>query len=156
MAERLGVASRVLFCGPLFDAAKWEAYRDADVFVLPSQNENFGNTAAEAAAAGTPVVVTEDCGVAPLLAGIAGLVVPHDAEGDFTGDRAIADEPDAARATRCGMPRRHGAAWLGRACARNGVACIASLSARKAACHNRVPEVLSCSAENIRGFKPQP
>ena len=80
MAERLGVASRVQFCRPLFDAAKWEAYRDADVFVLPSQNENFGNTALEAAAAGTPVVVTENCGVAPLLAGVAGLVVPHDAK----------------------------------------------------------------------------
>ena len=79
-AQQLGVASRVLFCGPLFDAAKWEAYRDADVFVLPSQNENFGNTAAEAAAAGTPVVVTEGCGIAPLLAGIAGLVVPHNTE----------------------------------------------------------------------------
>jgi glycosyltransferase involved in cell wall biosynthesis len=83
IAERLGAASRVLFCGPLFDIAKWEAYRDADVFVLPSLNENFGNTAAEAAAAGTPVVVTEGCGVAPLLADVAGLVVPHNAEAVF-------------------------------------------------------------------------
>jgi glycosyltransferase involved in cell wall biosynthesis len=78
-AERLGVATRVLFTGPLFDAAKWEAYRDANIFVLPSQNENFGNTAAEAVAAGTPVVVTEGCGIAPLLADTAGLVVAHDA-----------------------------------------------------------------------------
>ena len=70
--------TRVLFTGLLFDLAKWEAYRDADVFVLPSQNENFGNTAAEAVAAGTPVVVTEGCGVAPLLAGTAGIVVTHD------------------------------------------------------------------------------
>ncbi|HEY4905961.1 MAG TPA: glycosyltransferase [Candidatus Acidoferrum sp.] len=77
-AARLGVASRVIFTGPLFDAAKWEGYRDADVFVLPSQNENFGNTAAEAVAAGTPVIVTEGCGVAPLLEG-AGTIVSHDA-----------------------------------------------------------------------------
>jgi glycosyltransferase involved in cell wall biosynthesis len=77
-AEQLGVASRVLFTGALFDAAKWEAYRDADVFVLPSQNENFGNTAAEAVAAGVPVVVTKGCGVAPLLKDVAGIVVPHD------------------------------------------------------------------------------
>jgi glycosyltransferase involved in cell wall biosynthesis len=47
--------------------------------VLPSQNENFGNTAAEAVAAGTPVIVTEQCGIAPLLADVAALVVPHDA-----------------------------------------------------------------------------
>jgi glycosyltransferase involved in cell wall biosynthesis len=51
------------------------------VFVLPSQNENFGNTAGEAVVAGTPVVVTDRCGVAPLLADVAGLVVPHDAKG---------------------------------------------------------------------------
>ncbi len=79
MAAQLGVASQVQFAGAIFGEAKWAAYRDADVFVLPSQNENFGNTAAEAVAAGTPVVVTEQCGIAPLLADVAGLVVPHDA-----------------------------------------------------------------------------
>jgi glycosyltransferase involved in cell wall biosynthesis len=79
MATQLGVASQVQFAGAIFGDAKWAAYRDADVFVLPSQNENFGNTAAEAVAAGTPVVVTEQCGIAPLLADVAGLVVQHDA-----------------------------------------------------------------------------
>jgi glycosyltransferase involved in cell wall biosynthesis len=79
MATQLGVAQQVKFTGALFGEAKWAAYREADVFVLPSQNENFGNTAAEAMAAGTPVVVTEQCGIAPLLADVAGLVVPHDA-----------------------------------------------------------------------------
>jgi glycosyltransferase involved in cell wall biosynthesis len=78
MATQLGVRSKVQFVGPIFGAAKWAAYRDADVFVLPSQNENFGNTAAEAVAAGTPVIVTEQCGIAPLLADEAGLVVRHD------------------------------------------------------------------------------
>jgi len=78
MALQLGVQSRVQFVGPLFGEAKWAAYRDADVFVLPSQNENFGNTAAEAVAAGTPVIVTEQCGIAPLLADEAGLAVRHD------------------------------------------------------------------------------
>jgi glycosyltransferase involved in cell wall biosynthesis len=77
-AAQLGVSAEVQFAGPIFGEAKWAAYRDADVFVLPSQNENFGNTAAESAAAGTPVVVTEQCGIAPLLAGVAGLVVPHE------------------------------------------------------------------------------
>src|SRR5208282_413596 len=52
-------------------------YRDADLFVLPSQNENFGNTAAEAAACGTPVIVTDQCGIAPYISG-AGLVIRHD------------------------------------------------------------------------------
>jgi glycosyltransferase involved in cell wall biosynthesis len=78
MATQLGVRTRVQFAGPVFGEMKWAAYRDADVFVLPSQNENFGNSAAEAVAAGTPVIVTDQCGIAPLLADRAGLVVRHD------------------------------------------------------------------------------
>ena len=78
-AARLKLSSRVHFPGPLSGDAKWSAYRDADVFVLPSQNENFGNTAAESVAAGTPVILTDQCGIAPLLDGVAGISVPHSA-----------------------------------------------------------------------------
>jgi glycosyltransferase involved in cell wall biosynthesis len=80
IAAKLGVGSQVQFTGAIFGQTKWAAYREADVFVLPSQNENFGNTAAESVAAGTPVVVTEQCGIAPLLRNVAGLVVPHSTE----------------------------------------------------------------------------
>jgi len=79
LASQLGIAPDVHFVGPVFGCEKWAAYRDADVFVLPSQNENFGNTAAESVASGTPVIVTEACGIAPLLGREAGLVVPHEA-----------------------------------------------------------------------------
>jgi glycosyltransferase involved in cell wall biosynthesis len=89
MAAQFGVSSQVQFTGAIFGEAKWTAYRDADVFVLPSQNENFGNTAAESVAAGTPVVVTEQCGIAPLLADAAGLVVPHDAAALSRAIRAV-------------------------------------------------------------------
>ncbi|HKI12761.1 MAG TPA: glycosyltransferase [Candidatus Acidoferrum sp.] len=78
MATSMAPPGHVHFSPALADTAKWQAYRDADIFVLPSQNENFGNTAAEAVAAGTPVVVTDQCGIAPLLGGVAGLVVKHD------------------------------------------------------------------------------
>ena len=78
LASEMGLSGRVLFTGPLYGDAKWAAYRDADVFVLPSQNENFGNTAAEAVACGTPVLVTDRCGIAPLVDQRARLVVPHD------------------------------------------------------------------------------
>lgn len=78
MAADLRLADRVHFSPALAGKAKWEAYVDADIFVLPSQNENFGNTAAEAVVAGTPVIVTENCGIAPLLKGTAGLIVKHD------------------------------------------------------------------------------
>ena len=94
MAARLGIASRVRFAGPLFGEAKWSAYRDADVFVLPSQNENFGNTAAESAAAGTPVIVTEQCGIAPLLADVGGLAVSHDAAALAGAIERLFNEPE--------------------------------------------------------------
>jgi glycosyltransferase involved in cell wall biosynthesis len=93
-AQRLGVAEQVLLCGPLFEEDKWSAYRDADIFVLPSQNENFGNSAAEAMAAGTPVIVTEQCGIAPLLRDVAGLVVTHDAEAVCAAVRRMLTQPD--------------------------------------------------------------
>jgi glycosyltransferase involved in cell wall biosynthesis len=94
LAAQLGVSSQVQFTGATFGEAKWAAYRDADVFVLPSQNENFGNTAAESVAGGTPVVVTEQCGIAPLLADAAGLVVPHDAASLARAITAVIFDPE--------------------------------------------------------------
>lgn len=93
LAAQLGVSAPVLFTGPLFDDAKWSAYRDADLFVLPSQNENFGNTAAEAIACETPVLVTDRCGIAPLIDGRAGLVVPHDRDALAAALGLLLDEP---------------------------------------------------------------
>ncbi len=93
-AAQLGLGSQVHFSGAIFEEAKWAAYRDADVFVLPSQNENFGNTAAESIAAGTPVVVTEQCGIAPLLADVAGLVVPHEEASLGRAINAVLDDSE--------------------------------------------------------------
>lgn len=78
--SELGLSGCVHFVGPLSGESKWSAYRDADIFVLPSQNENFGNTAAEAIVAGTPVLLTKQCGIAPLIADVAGLAVNCDKE----------------------------------------------------------------------------
>jgi glycosyltransferase involved in cell wall biosynthesis len=80
MSRELNIPDRVHISQPLAGVAKWSAYRDADIFVLPSQNENFGNSAAEAVAAGTPAIVTDQCGIAPLLKDVAGLVVRLDGQ----------------------------------------------------------------------------
>lgn len=50
---------RMKFVEPLYGEAKLSAYREADLFVLPTHSENFGMTVAEALAAGTPVIVTK-------------------------------------------------------------------------------------------------
>ena len=50
--------SHVSFEPPRYGSAKHGALQDADLFVLPSLNENFGLVIAEALAAGTPVIST--------------------------------------------------------------------------------------------------
>jgi glycosyltransferase involved in cell wall biosynthesis len=102
LAAQMGLNGGVLFTGPLYDDAKWAAYRDADLFVLPSQNENFGNTAAEAVACGTPVLVTDRCGIAPIVDRRAGLVVPHDCAALEAGLGQILDDPEFAAHLRTG------------------------------------------------------
>lgn len=58
LARKLNLV-RIEFCGALYGAQKWQAYRDADLFVLPTYSENFGMSVAEALASGTPAIVTK-------------------------------------------------------------------------------------------------
>lgn len=51
-------AQRITFEDGLYGADKLAAYRQADLFVLPTLNENFGLVVAEALANGTPVIST--------------------------------------------------------------------------------------------------
>ncbi|HEV2315075.1 MAG TPA: glycosyltransferase [Candidatus Acidoferrales bacterium] len=104
LAAASGIADNVLFTGPLYDDAKWAAYRDADVFVLPSQNENFGNSAAEAMACGTPVILTDQCGIAPIVDGRTGLVVPHDSRAIATALKLLLDGGSLAGQFRDACP----------------------------------------------------
>jgi glycosyltransferase involved in cell wall biosynthesis len=77
-ARATGVDHRVLFAGPLYGEDKKAALADAWVFALPSRYENFGNVAAEAIACGTPAIVSDRCGIAPLINQRAGLVTSYD------------------------------------------------------------------------------
>ncbi|MFC1940596.1 glycosyltransferase [Chloroflexota bacterium] len=78
LVKKLEIEEKVLFTGPLYEREKLEAYVDCDVYVLPSVYEIFGITVLEACACGTPVIVTDRCGIAEVVNGQAGLVVEHD------------------------------------------------------------------------------
>jgi glycosyltransferase involved in cell wall biosynthesis len=76
LARSAGVADRVLFTGPVDGADKAALLHRAAALVLPSYSENFGNSVLESMAAGRPVVVTPEVGLAPVISAAgAGLVV---------------------------------------------------------------------------------
>lgn len=54
-----GLEQDFVFTGPLMDEWKWEAYRRADLFILPTYSENFGIVVPEALYAGVPVITTK-------------------------------------------------------------------------------------------------
>jgi glycosyltransferase involved in cell wall biosynthesis len=125
LASALGL-TRVSIEGPLYGDHKTEAYYRADLFVLPTLNENFGLTVAEALAAGTPVIATKgapwsgledegcgwwiDHGVEPLAAALSrAMEMPREAlkamgargrawmARDFSWDRVARDMLDMYR-----------------------------------------------------------
>lgn len=57
-AEALGIAHRITWPGMLQGDMKWGAFYAAEVFVLPSHQENFGIVVAEALACGKPVLIS--------------------------------------------------------------------------------------------------
>jgi glycosyltransferase involved in cell wall biosynthesis len=58
MAVQLGLEGQVLWTGPLYGDPKWAVLREAKAYVLPSHQENFGISVAEALACGVPVLIT--------------------------------------------------------------------------------------------------
>jgi glycosyltransferase involved in cell wall biosynthesis len=71
-----GLEEYVLMTGRLDGEEKWQAYASADVFVLPSRQENFAISVAEAMHMGIPVIVSRKVNSWPIVqeAG-AGVVV---------------------------------------------------------------------------------
>lgn len=59
LAAQLG-CSKVTIEGEVTGARKWQVYRDAGLFVLPTRNENFGLSVAEALSCGVPVIATRN------------------------------------------------------------------------------------------------
>ena len=59
LVHDLKLENVISFPGGIYGKDKWQLYQQADVFVLPTLNENFGIVIAESLASGTPVITTK-------------------------------------------------------------------------------------------------
>jgi glycosyltransferase involved in cell wall biosynthesis len=72
------IEPRVHMVGQLHGEAKWEAYRDALCFILPSRDEAYTIAITEALASGAPVIISDTCHNDDIGHAGAGLIVPLD------------------------------------------------------------------------------
>lgn len=109
-----GIGDRVTLTGMIKGQQKLAALADADVFVLPSYQENFGIAVVEALAAGTPVIVSDQVNIHDEInkAGV-GAVVPTQVESlAKTLDRWLKDEQlRSAAASRTREFVKHNYDW---------------------------------------------
>ena len=82
LARRLGIQEHVTWAGMLAGDLKWGAFYQAQAFVLPSHQENFGIAVAEALACGRPVLISNKVNIWREIAeDNAGLIENDDREG---------------------------------------------------------------------------
>lgn len=110
-----GLADRVTFDG--FQADVWPLVADADIVLVPSRQEPFGNVAVEAALAGRPVVASHVQGLQEIVRhGETGLLVEPDDPaaladavaqllGDWPAARAMASVAHQQARERFGVER---------------------------------------------------
>jgi len=58
LIDILNLKNHVTFTGPLYNKIKWDAYYASEIFCLPTHQENFGLTLAEAMSSKRPVITT--------------------------------------------------------------------------------------------------
>lgn len=90
-----GVLDRAVFTGMLLGEDKLAAFRDSDIFVLPSYTENFGIVVIEALACKLPVVISNRVNIWRELVGAdAGVVVNCDPTELANALLELLDAPD--------------------------------------------------------------
>lgn len=104
-ARSLGLESSVRFVGMLHRDERLEALSAADVWALPSHTENFAVAAAEAMAAGLPVVLTPHVNIASDAAA-AGAAIVTRADAADLGTQLVRLLDDAALRQRLGVRAR--------------------------------------------------
>lgn len=92
-----GILNRATFTGMLLDKDKLAAFRDSDIFVLPSYSENFGMAIVEAMACGVPVVISNKVGIySEINENRAGVVVECNEISIYEGIKSVLDNKNFA------------------------------------------------------------
>jgi glycosyltransferase involved in cell wall biosynthesis len=108
-----GTAGRVHLLPPS-DGPPFALYRRATVFVLASAGDSFGLVAAEAAAVGTPVIVSERTGIADLFGPDEALVVPYEQDAVVEAVRTVLEDAELrARLSAGGLGAAGRHTWEG-------------------------------------------
>ena len=100
--EQAGLGERVHWPGMIEGDAKWGSFFAAEVFTLPSHQENFGIAVAEALGCGLPVLLADKVNIAPEIAadGAGYMELDTQAGTDALLKRWIDTPPDAREAMR--------------------------------------------------------
>lgn len=125
LAREAGVADRVVFVGPVDGADKAALLQRCAALVLSSYSENFGNSVLEAMAAGRPVAVTPEVGLAGVVREErAGIVADGDPAILGEALRSLLADPEREAMGRRGAEaaRRH-FGWEAVAARMEGVYC---------------------------------
>ena len=109
--QETGTAGRIHLL-PVTEEPPHDLYPQADVFVLASAGESFGIVAAEAAAAGTPVVISDRCGIAGFFQDGEALIVPYERTAVVDAVRQVLSDPALrARLAEGGIAAAHRTSW---------------------------------------------
>jgi glycosyltransferase involved in cell wall biosynthesis len=99
-AQMLGIADRIVWTGMLRDSMKWSALAAAEVFALPSHQENFGIAVAESLACGVPVLISREVNIwREIESANAGFVAPDTVAGIISLLTRWQQLPEAERRT---------------------------------------------------------
>jgi len=89
----LNLSGRVIFCGFVSGQMKTAAYKAARLLVVPSRSEAMSLVAVEAGICGTPVLMTDQCGLNELGKVSSGLIVAASIDGLTAGLRFVLANP---------------------------------------------------------------
>ena len=67
LSRKLMIENSISWKGALYNDDKIRSYANADVFVLPSKDENFANTVLESLSQGTAVIVSKNVGLSDFV-----------------------------------------------------------------------------------------